>query len=1091
MALFKDVLFCLSTSLQEQQRDELRLALIQHGAKEASAIIAATHVITDTNKFEGCQDVGTETAVVTDKWVDRSVDLDKLQSPIHYSPDPAMIFSGVVACATELPASDVEILAAGITALGGQWRTALTRDVTHLFCVSNTSPKYATAMHFKESTGVHLILPHWFDDSVRLGSRDLVLEPYEWPDPPLLQEPDQLLEQMNSKKDTGKIDPRKNLVLSLSQVTEGKSIPDNIPSFNKSKNIWKGRRILLSPSLDLSPSRQSAIEAGIVRCGGVIVPYSTNFPDGGVGECDVFVTRWRSGRAYVKAVRENKTIGTLGWVFCVHATGAVTRPMDQLLHYPIPKRHIEGFSNHEITVTNYTGEAREYLKKLIMTMGARFTPSMSGKNTVLIAAYMSGTKTTKAAAWSIPIVNHTWLEDCFVKWRNLTVGTEKYIFFPQGMDFSKLLGERGLGGGFTVARADSGDFGWIGLESDDELDMLEQEDDAISEGGEVERPLVIGQQKRLTVPRQVPHPSSSLVTQESADAREVETEITIALDTPAPVKRNRNAVVKKNGREGNDSNEDIEVMEVERTVTPARPSARKKVFAVAVDIPKASPSKREEEQVPGPKTPRSGNGESGQKSKQLTFKKRKNVNLSDSESRSEDEPELRTTRFKSGKARVSGNSDVATKKRTVSEPRRSTGAAHEDKGKKKAMEEESETDEDEEPVKPRSKTKSSPLTSKKVVNGNRKIPAQEEEEEESDEESDEEEESSRRSGRRRLTTPPATDDQPPSRRRSSMKPRGSSPLSSPKVSANSRTSKRSAAVKASQRLHDEIMPDMNSYESARRKGRISLPAKEEQALKEAERSASVSIGYKRKADKANREESEESRPEPRKKRRVSFAASTNQPKLESQEKGDIRLLTTMVYLPDSVTKVLTKLGVKFTANVIDCTHMIAPRIVRTEKFLCALGSARVIVSEEWAIKSATAKQLLPEKQFLLQDDAGEQKFGFKLAEALERAKMTKIFADKTFYVTPKVTVGMQLMKSVITACGGQFLTTAPTVRILSASPNRLVISCPEDASIWRPISVHFPVYNQELILTGALKQMVDWNDQTFRVAGSCSSINLV
>ena len=40
----------------------------------------------------------------------------------------------------------------------------------------------------------------------------------------------------------------------------------------------------------------------------------------------------------------------------------------------------------EITVTNYTGESREYLKKLIMAMGATFTPSMSGKNTVLIAA---------------------------------------------------------------------------------------------------------------------------------------------------------------------------------------------------------------------------------------------------------------------------------------------------------------------------------------------------------------------------------------------------------------------------------------------------------------------------------------------------------------------------------------------------------------------------------------------------------------------------------------------------------------------------------------------------------------------------------
>jgi len=78
--------------------------------------------------------------------------------------------------------------------------------------------------------------------------------------------------------------------------------------------------------------------------------------------------------------------------------------MDQLLHYPIPKKPIEGFSGHvtfiqspltfqsltsksqEITVTNYTGESREYLKKLITAMGAQFTPSMSGRNTVLIAA---------------------------------------------------------------------------------------------------------------------------------------------------------------------------------------------------------------------------------------------------------------------------------------------------------------------------------------------------------------------------------------------------------------------------------------------------------------------------------------------------------------------------------------------------------------------------------------------------------------------------------------------------------------------------------------------------------------------------------
>ena len=87
----------------------------------------------------------------------------------------------------------------------------------------------------------------------------------------------------------------------------------------------------------------------------------------------------------------------------MESTGTIGTPTAQLLHYPIPKKLIEGFSAHvrillvkfkrgtdyavqEITVTNYTGDARDYLKKLIGLMGATFTPSMSGKNTVLIAA---------------------------------------------------------------------------------------------------------------------------------------------------------------------------------------------------------------------------------------------------------------------------------------------------------------------------------------------------------------------------------------------------------------------------------------------------------------------------------------------------------------------------------------------------------------------------------------------------------------------------------------------------------------------------------------------------------------------------------
>ena len=87
----------------------------------------------------------------------------------------------------------------------------------------------------------------------------------------------------------------------------------------------------------------------------------------------------------------------------------------------------------------------------------------------------------------------------------MTVGLEKYIYFPPGVDFSKFLGERGIGRGFASADDDENNVGgWVALESEDELDALEKEDDMLdaeivgmddegSVGGEVDRPLVIGQ----------------------------------------------------------------------------------------------------------------------------------------------------------------------------------------------------------------------------------------------------------------------------------------------------------------------------------------------------------------------------------------------------------------------------------------------------------------------------------------------------------------------------------------------------------------------------------------------------------------------
>ncbi|KAH9892440.1 hypothetical protein C8Q73DRAFT_698027 [Cubamyces lactineus] len=454
-SVFEGVCYYVSETLPQAQRDQLKEVLDARGATPVATITdpKLTHFITSSIALEDFVESLPEDSpahVVTPRWVERSAILASLQDPEYYSPDPAYLFSGVTAAATDLSQADCELMSAAITALGGQWRSALTRDVTHLFALGPGSAKYDTAMHFKEQTGVCILVPHWFDDTVRLGIRDLPTRNYEWPEPRVFQ---QRPEGRTPQEDVDYEPPPERMMLydtaSMSNEEQSKSRP-------ASRNVWNGKRILLGISLDLSSNQRKALSADIERQGGKVVelrlPKSASDAKRAqeelekLEEADVFVTRYRTGPSYAKAYKRKLTIGTLAWLWYVRASGTLTRPADQLLHYPIPDKPAEGFSNEVITVTNYTGKDREYLKKLITLMGGEFTASMSAeRNTIVVAAYLHGTKTDKATSWSIPIVNHTWIEDCFVQWRRLTPAREKYIVFPPGVDFSTVLAERGLG----------------------------------------------------------------------------------------------------------------------------------------------------------------------------------------------------------------------------------------------------------------------------------------------------------------------------------------------------------------------------------------------------------------------------------------------------------------------------------------------------------------------------------------------------------------------------------------------------------------------------------------------------------------------
>ncbi|EJD34062.1 BRCT domain-containing protein [Auricularia subglabra TFB-10046 SS5] len=414
--------------------------VLQANGGESVAIEQATHVISDTIAFDNWRDAGRNVHIVTPSWVDRSMRAGALQGPQFFSPDPRSLFSGIIACSGDLPNRDEDAARQAITSLGGQWREALTDDVTHLFCLTSNSDQYkkATTEHMHDE--IRILLPHWLDDSLTTRRR-ISYEQYSFPDPPFLSIGANLAHVMRGSTLAGMC-TWKTILFSTASL--------DYPAerdFEAATNVWHGLRIFLSPSVVISVEQRHAVEAMLRHGGAEIV--TTNQPGGSdmvaIDTCDILVTRYRDDALFAHALQRGKVIGTLQWLFHVDQSAKYSSPTDQLLHFPTPSWPIKGFSEQSISITNYSGASRDYMKKLIMVAGANFTTTLTRGNTCLIASSTQGMKVEKARTWGIVIVNHLWLEDCLLHWKFLTPANSKYIWFPQNGDITANLGECAIG----------------------------------------------------------------------------------------------------------------------------------------------------------------------------------------------------------------------------------------------------------------------------------------------------------------------------------------------------------------------------------------------------------------------------------------------------------------------------------------------------------------------------------------------------------------------------------------------------------------------------------------------------------------------
>lgn len=105
------------------------------------------------------------------------------------------------------------------------------------------------------------------------------------------------------------------------------------------------------------------------------------------------------------------------------------------------------------------------------------------------------------------------------------------------------------------------------------------------------------------------------------------------------------------------------------------------------------------------------------------------------------------------------------------------------------------------------------------------------------------------------------------------------------------------------------------------------------------------------------------------------------------------------------------------------THLAAPSIVRTQKFVTTIAYAPVVVSTAFVDACLKANELLDPKDYPLRDKLNERSIGGSIEKAVGLAakNKNKLFHGQTIYIMDAIHGGFATFETIVEANGGQCL----------------------------------------------------------------------
>ncbi|KAI9827564.1 MAG: hypothetical protein M1832_004914 [Thelocarpon impressellum] len=122
-------------------------------------------------------------------------------------------------------------------------------------------------------------------------------------------------------------------------------------------------------------------------------------------------------------------------------------------------------------------------------------------------------------------------------------------------------------------------------------------------------------------------------------------------------------------------------------------------------------------------------------------------------------------------------------------------------------------------------------------------------------------------------------------------------------------------------------------------------------------------------------------------------------------------------------KRLRDLGILIVDDPSHCTHLAAPSMLRTQKFLSALAYVPMVISTDFVDACLAEDALQDAEDFILEDVETEARKGFKLQDVLSRAKANKrrLLDGIAIYCTPTIHGGFDTYRAIVDANGGRCL----------------------------------------------------------------------